>query len=177
MKAPWCRWLVAAGSVLMLLAARLQLAAADGPVPAVAGAPSGATTSPRRPVGGAAADGSLPATSSRRLRPNAVAGTYRIFGGQSTTASGCPRTLTLGSPVRRAGVQPLWLLDFPGESITQDGTRCAGGKLVVVRTLGLMNPAFRARHGLGRIIHLFNASDVERNWLGWSDSVAVGLGS
>lgn len=100
-----------------------------------------------------------------------------MFGGQSVAAGRCPRTLTLGSPVRRAGELPVWLLDFLGESITQDGTRCAGGKLVVIRTLGLFVSSFRSRHGLERILGLFNGTNAEHHLLEWSDSVAFGLDS
>lgn len=154
MRASWCRWLVAAGTMLALLTAPPRPTAAGGRVSTPASAPSGAALGQGRRVDGGATDGTLPASLSRRLRPNAVAGMYRLFGGQSAAAGGCPRTLTLGSPVRRAGTQPLWMLDFPGESITQDGTRCAGGKLIVIRTLGLVNPAFRSGHGLERVILL-----------------------
>lgn len=47
----------------------------------------------------------VPAALSRRLWPNAVTGTYEMYGGQ-VDQSGLPKKLTLGSPKQTPGEDP-----------------------------------------------------------------------
>lgn len=139
--ARWCSSLVAAAAALVLLAAPLQPAAADRPGPIPPSAPGGTVPRSERPVHSDAADVALPAALSRRLTPQNVSGTYSLFADQDPKMFGCPTTLTLGDSKPRSGVSPTWLLDFPGESITEDGARCAGGNLVVIRSMVVGAPS------------------------------------
>lgn len=174
MWAPWCRWLAVAGAVLVLLATRPRPAAAVSPVPVPDGAPSGtALGRGRRVNGGGGRAGSLSTAASRRVRATEAAGSYSLFGGQVRDAKGCPGTLTLSSPERVADAEAMELLRFPGESITRDGTRCAGGSLLVIRTLGLLNPDYAKSRELGNVILRVNRTVLMRNWLEWSDSVGL----
>lgn len=102
-----------------------------------------------------------------------MAGNCSSFGGQRGGASGCPQTLTLGTPARVPRAQPEHLLRFPGGSITRDGTRCAGGSLLVARTLDVHNPAYMAELRLRGTVGRFIGSALARNWLAWSDPVGV----
>lgn len=174
MWARWSRWLAATGAVLALLAVWPTPAAAAGPVPVLDGAPAGmALGRGRRVDSGGGGGGALPTAASRRVRATDVAGSYSLFGGQDRDAKGCPGTLTLSSPERVPRAEAMELLRFPGERITRDGTRCAGGSLLVIRTLGLFNPAFMANFQLNDAILRVNRTALMRNWLEWSDSVGL----
>lgn len=175
MTSPWCRWLAAVGAALALLAAPPCPATASGPVPLSLGAPDGTTQGGL--VNRDAADGALFAASSRRLRADRVTGTYTLLGGQFGEAGLCPRTMTLGSPVKISGAEPMELLRIPGESIVRDGTACAGGGLTVIRTLALMNERYIRGHQLRDAILRFNGSESQRARLEWSDSVGIGMDS
>lgn len=141
MRAYRCAWLVAAGAVLVVLAA------------------------------------ALPVALSRRLSPNAVSGTYKLFGDQDVQATACPASLTLGSPTLRSGVNPVSLVDVLSGSISLGDTRCDSGKLEVIRTLSLFSAQFRARWDLDDKMLLINRTQNHLRLLEWSDSVGVGLES
>lgn len=162
MRAPWCRWLAAVGVALALLVAPPQPEAAIGQVPVPTGAPDGMAPSLRPPVDGDAADGALPAALDRQPRADDVAREYSLFGNQNRNWL---TTLALGTSVRVSGAEPIEMLRFPGNSITQDGTRCEGGELLVVRTLALLNLGWMEGHALGDLILRFNGSAAERNSL------------
>lgn len=120
----------------------------------------------------------IPAALSKRLLPANVSGTYSIFGGQIVGENECLKTLTLDVPTTRAHVAPKWMVDFPNESISQDGTRCESGKLEVIRSMALVSERFRAAiDGLEARFPNFNSSNPALHWLAWSDSVAVGMES